>query len=118
MVLFAGNTGLISVLVGWFVTIRLFSLARRTRQEPERLLAVTFGGLFCIGYPMAGASRAPGRIMTNEGARTQAEMVADIQIWALALVAAVFASFTWNAIESIRYWRIMKRRMPLGLAQA
>ena len=175
MALFAGITGLISVIVGWLVTIRLFALARRTRQEPERLLAIAFGGLFCVGYPMAGASRAPGLSMTTEGAlffaigaigmvigiialgrfprvvfrpdaawakilslaitlvgivggtgcalasafaHTKEEMVANIQIWAIALVLAIFGSFTWNAIESIRYWRIMKRRMALGLAQA
>jgi hypothetical protein len=68
MAVFAGITGLLSVIVGWLVTARLFSLARRTQAVPERLLAIGFGGLFCVGYPLAGASRAPALAMTNEGA--------------------------------------------------
>ena len=68
MALFAGIAGLLSVIVGWLVTVRLFALARKTRAVPEQLLAVAFGGLFCVGYPMAGASRAPGLEMTTEGA--------------------------------------------------
>lgn len=68
MAIFAGITGLLSVIVGWLVTARLFSLARRTRAVPERLLAIGLGGLFCVGYPFAGASRAPGLAMTHEGA--------------------------------------------------
>lgn len=68
MALFAGVAGLLSVIVSWLVTARLFALARKTRGVPERLLAIAFGGLFCVGYPMAGASRAPGLEMTNEGA--------------------------------------------------
>jgi len=68
MAIFAGISGLLSVLVGWSVTVRLFALARRSRALPERLLAIAFGGLFCVGYPLAGASRVPAMIMTNEGA--------------------------------------------------
>ena len=68
MAVFAGIAGLISILVGWLVTLRLYALARRTRGAPERLLATAFGGLFCVGYPLAGASRAPGLNTTNEGA--------------------------------------------------
>lgn len=67
MTVFAGLAGSISVLVGWLVTARLFGLARQTRAVPESLLAIAFGGLFCVGYPLAGASRAPGLHMTNEG---------------------------------------------------
>ena len=66
--MFAGFAGLLSVLVGWSVTLRLLALARRTRAVPERLLAIAFGGLFCVGFPLAGASRAPAMLMTNEGA--------------------------------------------------
>lgn len=68
MAIFAGISGLLSVLVGWGVTIRLFALARRSRALPERLLAIAFAGLFCVGYPLAGASRVPAMVMTNEGA--------------------------------------------------
>jgi hypothetical protein len=175
MTVFAAITGLVSVLVGWLVTARLFSLARRTRQEPERLLALTFGGLFCVGYPLSGASRAPGLTGTHEGAllfalgalgmvvgivalgrfplvvfrpaagwarvlsvaitllgtaggigcalavataNSRAEMVSSIEWPAIALCASVGAAFGWNAVESFRYWRIMKRRMALDLARA
>jgi hypothetical protein len=174
MTVFAAITGLVSVLVGWLVTARLSSLARRTRQEPERLLALTFGGLFCVGYPLSGASRAPGLTGTHEGALlfalgaldmvvgivalgrfpqvvfrptaawaralsiaitllgtiggvgcavavagadTRAEMVARIEWPAIALCASVGAAFGWNALESFRYWQIMKRRMTLELAR-
>ncbi len=173
MMIFAGITGVIAVVAGWLVTFRLFALARRSRAVPERLLAVAFGGLFCVGYPMAGASRAPALALTAEGsllfmlgaigmvvgvsalgrfpyvvfrpgvtwarmlavaialsggvgglgcavavtfARTREEMVANIQVWALALVGAVCGAYLWNAVESIRYYRNMKRRVPLGLA--
>ena len=68
MAIFTGISGLLSVLVGWGVTARLFALARRTRAVPERLLAITFGGLFCVGYPLTGASRVPAMVMTTEGA--------------------------------------------------
>jgi len=175
MSVFAGISGLLSLLAGWLVTARLFALARRSRQEPERLLALTFGGLFCVGYPMAGASRAPGLFGTNEGALlfafgalgmvvgiaalgrfprvvfrptatwahglslaitllgicggigcvvavtgadTREAMVARIQVPAIALVSSILTSFAWNAVESFRYWRIMKRRQSIGLAQA
>ena len=67
MALFAGISTLLSILVGWGVTARLFALARRSRAVPERLLAIAFGGLFCVGFPLAGTSRAPAMIMTNEG---------------------------------------------------
>lgn len=174
MALIAGISGLFAVLVGWLVTARLFALARRSRQEPERLLALAFGGLFCVGYPLAGASRAPGLVGTNEGAllfafgalgmvvgivalgrfprvvfrpaagwahalslaitllgaggglgavvavagaETRTDMIARMQVPAIALVSAVLLSYLWNALESIRYWRIMKRRVAIGLAQ-
>jgi hypothetical protein len=173
MALFAVLAGLISVLVGWLVTARLFGLARKTRAMPESLLAIAFGGLFCVGYPLAGASRAPGLHMTNEGsllfalgaigmvigvgalgrfpyvvfrpgeswasflsaaittfgaigglgcagavanAHTAEAMVAQIQPWAVTLMAAVALSFFWNAVESSRYFINMKRRLALGLA--
>jgi len=175
MALFAGIAGLLSVIVGWLVTARLFALARKTRAVPEQLLAVAFGGLFCVGYPMAGASRAPGLEMTNEGAllfaigaigmivgasalgrfpyvvfrpgnrwaallsfvlaalgvvggigcavsvmaaTTREAMIANIQSWALALMISILAIYAWNAFESFRYYRIMKRREKLGLANA
>lgn len=175
MTVFAGITGLLAVVVGWGVTLRLVRLARRTGGVPERLLALAFGGLFCVAYPMAGASRAPGLAMTSEGAllfatgtagmvvgvsalgrfpfvvfrpgrrwaaglafaigaigsiaglgcavvvataETRPEMVTRIQPWALALTAAVCLAYLWNALESLRYYRNMKRRMALGLANA
>jgi hypothetical protein len=175
MAVFAGITGLLSVIVGWLVTARLFSLARRTRAAPERLLAIGFGGLFCVGYPFAGASRVPALAMTNEGAllfaigalgmivgatalgrfpyvvfrpgklwagwlsaviavigtvgglgsasvvamaRTKEAMIADIQTWALLLMLSIAVSYTWNGIESVRYYRIMLRRSAIGLANA
>ena len=173
MALFAGLAGLFSVLVGWGVTFRLFALARRTRAVPERLLAIAFGGLFCVGFPLAGASRAPAMVMTNEGALlyaigsigmvvgisalarfpyvvfragkrwasllsiaigvlgtvggsgaalvvafapTREAMIAGIQPWAIALVAAVLTSHVWNGAESIRYYGKMKKRAALGLS--
>jgi len=175
MAIFAGISGLLSVLVGWGVTARLFALSRRNRALPERLLAIAFGGLFCVGYPLAGASRVPAMVMTNEGALlfavgaigmvvgiaalarfpyvvfragkrwasvlsiviglmgtvggtgaalvvafapTQEAMIANIQSWTIALMAAVGASYLWNGFESIRYYGKMKRRAALGLANA
>lgn len=173
--IFAGITGLLSVVVGWLVTLRLFGLARRSGALPERLLAFGFGGLFCVGYPLAGASRAPGLTLTIEGsllftmgaigmvvgvvalgrfpyvvfrpgvgwaralttaiallgsaggigcavavttATTKQEMITSIQTPALALIGAVCLTYLWNALESLRYYRNMKRRIELGLATA
>jgi hypothetical protein len=67
MLIFAGIAGFLCWVAGSLVTARLFSLARRTRGLPENLLAVGLGGLFCVGYPMAAASRAPGLMLTHEG---------------------------------------------------
>jgi len=174
MALFAGIAGLISILIGWLVTARLLALARRTRAVPERLLALGFGGLFCIGYPLAGASRLPALNATNEGALlfaigaigmvtgiaalgrfpqvvfrpgkrwafllstgitiagaiagagcaisvaradTAQEMIAQIQPWAVLLMATVCVCSSWNGAESTRYYLNMKRRLALGLAQ-
>lgn len=175
MAIFAGITGLVSVIVGCFVTWRLFALARRTRAVPERLLAVSFLGLSCVGFPLTGASRAPGMVMTHEGAllfalgsigmvvgiaalsrfpyvvfrpgrrgaaglalaisacgaiggagaatvvavaTTREAMIADIQPWTIALMASVAGAYGWNAVESLHYYRKMKRRAALGLANA
>ncbi len=174
MAVFAGIAGLISILIGWLVTARLFALARRTRAVPERLLALGFGGLFCVGYPLAGASRLPALNTTNEGAllfaigaigmvsgiaalgrfpqvvfrpgerwasllsagitvagaiggagcavsvaraRSAQEMIAQIEPWAVLLMATVCVCSSWNGAESTRYYLIMKRRLALGLAQ-
>jgi hypothetical protein len=67
MTLFAGLAGTVALLIGWLVTHRLFRLARETGAAPERLLAIAFGGLFCVGYPLAAASRAPGLGETYQG---------------------------------------------------
>lgn len=58
---------LLSLLLGWFITLRLLGLARRTGAAPERILAIAFGSLACVGYPMAGLSRAPGLAGTPSG---------------------------------------------------
>ena len=173
MVLYFGIVGVLSIVVGWFVTARMFALARRTGGVPERLLASGFGELFCLGYPLVAASRAPSMVLTNEGsllfaigmigivlgiaafarfpyivfrpgsraasmsaaligiagliagvgctvavasAYTRQEMIANIQPWAVLLMAALCASFLWNAIESFLYYGNMKRRLALGLA--
>ncbi|GEM_PF-1298838 len=173
MAVFAGITGLLSILVGFGVTWRLFALARRTRALPELLLAISFAGLFCVGYPMSGASRAPGLVMTHEGAllfaigslgmgvgiaalarfpyvvfrpghrwgallafaiaalgtvgslgsaavvamaRTREAMIADIQSWTIALMLSVALSYTWNGLESFRYYGKMKKRAALGIS--
>ena len=67
MLAFTAFAGCVSLVVGWLVTARLFALARRTDAAPERMLAIAFSGLFCIGYPLAAASRAPGLGETHEG---------------------------------------------------
>ena len=174
MATFVSVTGIISVCIGWLVTARLFALSRRSGGTPERLLATAFGGLFCVGYPLAGFSRAPGLTGTHEGALiftigaigmvvgiaalnrfpqlvfrpdrrwaavvstlatlggsvaglgcvvsvasadSRAEMITSIQPWALGLMGSIGIPFLWNAIESSLYYRSMKKRLALGLAQ-
>jgi len=175
MIAFAGIAGSVSLIIGWLVTLRLFRLARETGAAPERLLATGFGGLFCVGYPLAAISRGPGLGETNEGSlifaigmlgmmtgiaalsrfprvvfrpdqswalvasvsimalgavagvgsivvvalsRTRAEPVAEMQPWALTLFFAIGLSTGWNALESTLYYRSMKKRMVLGIADA
>lgn len=175
MLHFAAIAGVVSVVVGWIVTIRLFTLARKNRALPERLLAIGFGGLFCVGYPFSAASRLPGQTGTHEGAllfaigaigmsaglvafahfprlvfrpgktwagllaaalsassvvaaagcsaavamaSDPADMVRKIGPFAVLLMATVCLVFLWHGIESLRYYRIMKRRLALGLARA
>jgi len=67
MLIFAAIAGLVSLIVGWAVTWRLFGLARRTGALPESLLAIAFCGLFSVGFPLTAASRAPALVMTYEG---------------------------------------------------
>lgn len=175
MLLFAGIAGSVSLVIGWLVTHRLFRLARDSGGAPERLLAIAFGGLFCIAYPLAAASRAPALGETHEGsllfalamigmitglgalcrfpyivfrpdadwarllaigttllggssglgavgavaqASTREETIRAIQPWALVLVGSIGIAMLWNAIESTLYYRNMKKRIGLGLADA
>jgi len=67
MATFTALSGLISLAVGWRLTLQLFRLARHTGEMPEHMLALTFGGLFCVGFPLGAASRAPGLVETHEG---------------------------------------------------
>ena len=60
MLVLAGFASLVSVVLGWRISLRLLGLARRTGGRPERVLAVAFGALFCMGYPLSVLSRAPG----------------------------------------------------------
>ena len=173
MPLLAAIAGGISLVVGWIVTGRLFALARRTRGTPERLLAIAFAGLFCVGYPLSALSRMPGLIETNEGALLfaigmigvgvgttalnafpqlvfrpgrrwarwlrnvaalggvaavagcvvavttapdRAHMIETTRPWALGVVASIGIPFAWNAIESTVYYRRMRKRLALELA--
>lgn len=174
MTLFAAIAGLLSIVIAWGATLRLFSLARRTRSVPEWLLAIGFCGLYCVGYPLAGASRAPGMTGTVEGSlffacgaigmvtgtialgrfpfvvfrpgsrwaaalsfaisvvgsvagagcavtvarsQTAAEMIIEIQVWALLLMSTLAVCFLWHAVESSLYFIRMKKRLALGLAR-
>ncbi|HEB89594.1 MAG TPA: hypothetical protein ENI85_08500 [Deltaproteobacteria bacterium] len=67
MIPFIGFTGLVSLVVGWSITLHLHALARRTGALPERLLAIAFGGMFCLGFPLAGMSRVPALVGTPMG---------------------------------------------------
>jgi len=175
MLQFTALAGAASLLIGWLVTYRLFQLARKTGAAPERLLAIAFGGLFCIGYPLAAASRAPGLGETHEGSlifaiamlgivtgvaalsrfpyvvfrsdaswarslslsiaclgilsgsgsvvaittsATRPETIAAMQPWAIALLISIGIPMLWNAIESTLYYRGMKKRLAIGLADA
>jgi hypothetical protein len=170
---FAAIAGGIALVVGWIVTARLFALARRTGAPPERVLAIAFSGLFCVGYPLSAVSRMPGLVETNEGsllftigmigvgigttalcgfpqlvfrpgrrwalwlrngtavgglvavagcavavatAADRAQMIEATRPWALGVVGAIGIPFLWNAIESTLYYRRMRRRLAIGLA--
>ena len=67
MIPYIGATGLLSLVVGWSITFHLYALSRRTGALPERLLAIAFGGMFCLGFPLAGASRAQALVGTPMG---------------------------------------------------
>ena len=87
------------------MTARLFALARRSRAVPERLLAIAFGGLFCVGFPLASASRAPAMIMTNEGsllyAMSSIGMVVGISALARLPYVVFRAGKRWASLLSV-----------------
>ena len=91
MLQFTGFAAAVALVIGWLVTHRLFRLARKTGAAPERLLAIAFCGLFCIGYPLAAASRAPGLGETYQGSL----------IFAIAMLGMVTGLAAWLACAQI-----------------
>lgn len=67
MLLLAVILGSAVFVMAWIVSARLFALAGRTGGKPERTTAIALSALFCCGYPLAAASRAPGLDGTYEG---------------------------------------------------
>lgn len=100
----------VSLVLGCFISIRLFALARRTGAQPERLLAIAFGSLTCIGYPLAGLSRAPGLSETSEGS-----LIFALGIVAMAVGIFCFARFPAIVFRPTNSWAAV---LSFGIATA
>ncbi|MCA9504467.1 MAG: hypothetical protein R3F16_23075 [Myxococcota bacterium] len=70
----------------------------------------------CAATTIAGAVSALGLTIQAISAPTFEEMIARGLPWAIALVLSLGVPFLWNAIESLVYYRRMRRRRVLGLA--
>jgi hypothetical protein len=74
--------------------------------------------LLNAGITLGGIAGGAGCAVSVARAESAQEMIALIQPWAVILMSAVTVSFIWNGAESAHYYRNMKRRLALGLAQA
>lgn len=110
MAVFAGITGGIALVLGWIVTIRLFALARRSGRAPERLLATSFGGLFCVGFPLSAAGRIPALDTTTEGA-----LLFTLGAIGIATGVAALGRFPYVVFRPGRLWaRLLSAGIALG----
>ncbi len=75
-----------------------------------------WGGFASGAILVAGVVGSAGSTFSVLAARSQSQMVIEIGPWAVLLATAIGAAFLWNAIESTLYYRNMKRRLVLGLA--
>jgi hypothetical protein len=95
-------TGIVSLAVGWLVTVKLFALAKRTGAAPERLLATGFAGLFGVGYPLAAVSRAPGLSATYEGA-----LIFTIAVIGMLVGLSALNRFPQTVFRPGRRWAVL-----------
>lgn len=95
----AGLATALSVLLSWFVTFRLFALARRTGAKPERILATAFGSILCVGYPLSILSRAPFLSGSSLG-----RILFCAAMLAIALGIASFARFPLSVFRPTTAW--------------
>lgn len=106
MIFVSGIAGAISLVVGWVITLRLFSLARRTGRAPEKTLAIAFAGIYCGGYPMAAASRAPGMVGTVEGS-----LLFTIGMLGIGVGIAALSRFPQLVFRPGRPWAVSVRNL-------
>lgn len=99
MAILAAVAGLFSVLVSWFVGVRLMLLARRTRRFPELLLGLTLflaGG--CWSPLVAIGRQAPGLADPMRAA-----LVATGAVCAVAGMSSL-ALFNWRVYRPRAAW--------------
>ncbi len=59
-----------------------------------------------------------GSVVVVTSATNHVEMAESVRPWALALFGAIGIPMLWNAIESSLYYRLMRGRLVIGLADA
>jgi hypothetical protein len=57
-----------------------------------------------------------GQILAGSQGSSLSEILPRTRPWAVALVAMLALAFAWGGLESLRYYRMLRRRLALGLA--
>ncbi len=69
-----------------------------------------------IAASLALSGFAAGLSIAGSGQQSLADVLPRTRPWALGVVAMVILGFGWTALESLHYWRMLRRRLVLGLA--
>jgi hypothetical protein len=68
----------------------------------------------CLGLAVLDA----GLIQAASQGSTLGEVVSGTRPWAVGIVSMTVLSFAWGGFEAMRYFRLLRRRQALGLADA
>jgi hypothetical protein len=96
--------------VGVSVGLRLLALGRRTRQQPELMIALGLLLAAVVGAPLAAVGRVPGIALTPLGSTLFAAGLAATQ-----LGIACFFAFTWLVFRRDALWATLLVLLGVGV---
>jgi hypothetical protein len=76
----------------------------------------TWASAFAIGCGVALLVSSTAIAYEGSQGNTLAEILPRTRPWSLAIMGMVLLHFAWSGLESLRYYRLLRRRMLLGLA--